>query len=62
MNFHDQATAHNTKRCKATELWSCRNVFSGVMNHALQPGSLMNESGFAKTQENVTYIYGKWQQ
>ena len=59
MGFHGRAAAHkpmrNAKsRLTAIGLWSSGNVFSEVMNHASPSGSLTDESGFGRCQENAT--------
>ncbi|GFT89964.1 hypothetical protein TNCV_4592681 [Trichonephila clavipes] len=69
LGFHGQAAAHKPKSlhrmrsiyCNGVELtvielWTCRKLFFGVMNLALQAGCRMDASGFGECPANVSLV------
>lgn len=64
MGFHSCTQAYNYYvQCQAsvgvvfkytaTGLWCSGNIFSGMVNHTSLSGSLIDEAGFGRCQENV---------
>ena len=51
-----QASCHQVQCQVSDGLWSSRNMFCGVTNHASLFGSQMGESGFGGCRENVTCL------